>query len=1092
MRQDFLHACTDNLVRSISAKMQNPSSPRDESKPVEKERRAPGPGAGDVEFGKASPLRNPLQKKPQPNIFMPKPNRPMHRPGATSAQHRVPSSSSLPPPAQTAGAPQYSQPTFKTLNNPIFVPTNQPLRSIPPAPVPTYSSASSASNPYAMYVPPQPFIDLTRPSPKTKPQRDNDSDSDDDGDRFDPDAEIRANTGRFGAPDPYMYLDSKRADEDMKKLLEGAFDDETEKSKIRLRARTRKVEKEAEIKAKSLADKLSALSMKQEEESKRKGAENEEEEEEEDGTVEGLAVKLLPHQVEGVSWMIDKEIGQKKTRGILPKGGILADDMGLGKTVQSLTLILTNPRPAPDAKPEHKQQKLPGKDVGKGTLVVAPLALIKQWESEIKTKVNRSHALKVLVHHGPSRTKNAAELKKYDVVITTYQTLTSEHAGSNMESDHGTRIGCFGVHWYRLMLDEAHSIKNRNAKSTLACCALPAWYRWCLTGTPMQNNLDELQSLVKFLRIKPYCDLPRWKDAITTPMKNGRGGLAMQRLQVFLKAFMKRRTKDILKQDGALNFGGKAATAEDGQAKNGGMQIVKREVLTVECDFDPVEKQYYDRLQARADERLEQMQRSEKSDYIGALVLLLRLRQMCDHPQLIEMAMAKDKDAMTTGVPSGKGKSGGDEMDALTALMGGITVEAENCDICQIKLSSREAGSGAVRCSECEADIAAMKTDKSGKKSKKLKSKTKIIKAEAKPEPRHARNRKVVVDSDDEEGEGEWIGKGPEQHVDLGSDDDEDADGGGESLNTMDSDRSDDEDSQVVDSPSRAGKLKVVNSDDDTESSGDEDEDDGQTDVSEAEEEDEACDSDQSGFLEGMGHTGTNKHQPSTKIRQLLRILHAETPKHKTIVFSQFTTMLDLIEPHLRHANIRFVRYDGSMRPDAREQSLNSLKTDKRTRVLLCSLKCGSLGLNLTAASRVVIVEPFWNPFVEEQAIDRVHRLNQTVDVKVFRLTIRHSVEERILELQEKKRELAKAAIEGGKGMGNLSMKDILGLFKHDAENVAHANDEEYAAKFGDDGRLLDGPSYVSGTDHMRDLGSRVMSKGAGKRAEDPVYGRRW
>jgi SNF2 family DNA or RNA helicase len=101
---------------------------------------------------------------------------------------------------------------------------------------------------------------------------------------------------------------------------------------------------------------------------------------------------------------------------------------------------------------------------------------------------------------------------------------------------------------------------------------------------------------------------------------------------------------------------------------------------------------------------------------------------------------------------------------------------------------------------------------------------------------------------------------------------------------------------------------------------------------------------------------------PSTKIRQLLKILEQETDEHKVIVFSQFTSMLDLIEPFLKRAGYNFTRYDGSMRNDLREASLSKLRNDKRTRVLLCSLKCGSLGLNLTAASRVVIMEPFWNP----------------------------------------------------------------------------------------------------------------------------------
>lgn len=100
----------------------------------------------------------------------------------------------------------------------------------------------------------------------------------------------------------------------------------------------------------------------------------------------------------------------------------------------------------------------------------------------------------------------------------------------------------------------------------------------------------------------------------------------------------------------------------------------------------------------------------------------------------------------------------------------------------------------------------------------------------------------------------------------------------------------------------------------------------------------------------------------STKIRYLLDILEKETPEHKVIVFSQFTSMLDLIQPFLKRHGYDYVRYDGSMRPDVREYNLNKLRNDKRTRILLCSLKCGGVGLNLTAASRVVLVEPFWNP----------------------------------------------------------------------------------------------------------------------------------
>ncbi|KAK3678567.1 hypothetical protein LTR78_001865 [Recurvomyces mirabilis] len=1059
-------------LANITAKMQSPSTKSNTSDEVDFS--VLKPLEPQAKFGEASPLRNPLKKQsPTSNLFIPK--KPLYRPqlhsqylssAAQQAMPQPPSQSTFYLPGQAPASSRPPPPPSNVRPTPVWQPLNVPQRTQYQPQQPTFSSAGSGSGyaaPYRPPPPPKPIVDLTR---------------NDDEEEFDPDAAIRDGQ-RFGEPDPYMYVDSNAANDNIKNLLEGAFDDNEDKSRTRLRKRAKKALDEGKKKeAKGLADKLAALKV--EDKAAPESAEDAEEEEEEDGTVEGLAVKLLPHQVEGVSWMIDKEIGKGKVKGVLPHGGILADDMGLGKTVQSVALILTNSRPPPDAKPEHPKQKLPGKDVSKSTLVVAPLALIKQWEDEIKTKVSKSHALRVLVHHGANRTKSAVELKKYDVVITTYQTLTSEHAGSSMNVEGGARIGCFGVHWYRVVLDEAHSIKNRNAKSTQACYALPSWYRWCLSGTPMQNNLDELQSLIRFLRIKPYSELSKWKADITQPMKNGRGGLAMRRLQIFLRAIMKRRTKDILKQSGALNFGGKPAEGGTQDEKKGGMQIVKREVVNVECEFDATEREFYDRLQSRADLRLQEMMKNGKNtDYIGALVLLLRLRQACNHIHLIEMAANKDKDSMSL-MGSKPASHGEDEMDDLTRLMGGVSVETKKCDVCQVKLGGAEAKNGSVRCGDCTADILMLK------KSKKTKPKKKKGAV-------RVQHRRPAQGGDEDEGE--WIGEGAERHIELGKaggTDDEDADGGGETLNSIDSDRSADEDEDEDDSPPRARTRRrpvVKDEDDDNDDSTD----------------DSDNDSDDSppGISRYSGSsTSGNAQPPSTKIRRLLRILHIECPDHKVIVFSQFTTMLDLIEPHLRSAGLRHVRYDGSMRNDAREASLHSLRNDRKTRVLLCSLKCGSLGLNLTAASRVIIVEPFWNPFVEEQAIDRVHRLNQTVDVKVYRLTVAQSVEERIIALQDRKRELAKAAIEGaGNTVNKLSMQEILGLFKHDAQHSSAEHDEQDRAmweKFGGDSGVLKAggrEAVESGRLDVQGMG-RVMGSQGGQRGgrgvEHDVFGRRW
>lgn len=762
--------------------------------------------------------------------------------------------------------------------------------------------------------------------------------------------------------------------------------------------------------------------------------------------------------------------------------------MHRGKTIQSIALLLTNPRPSPTPPTSATDRRALSNTIVKGTLVVAPLALIKQWEAEIKDKVSEDHRMRICVHHGPQRTKRFEDLKKYDVVITTYQILVSEH-GSSSEREDGPKVGCFGLHWYRVILDEAHTIKNRNAKATQAAYNLRSEYRWCLTGTPMQNNLDELQSLIRFLRIKPYDNLAVWKDQITRPMSQGRGGVAIKRLQFYLKAFMKRRTKDVLKKEGALNPGGES-DAKAGDATRG-FRIMDRKVEAVVADFSAEERRFYDRLEKRTDESLERMMGDQKMNYASALVLLLRLRQACNHPQLVGGNMAKDKDAMTTGQASGdrspsKVKSQDEDVDEMAALLGGLSVDTKQCDVCQKDLSEEESSSRMTRCAECEADFAGMGMSKKGSR-KKFNSHSRST--DAKPASRKQRASKFILeDSDDERGDGEWIVPHEQHDVSnfgiAGGTDDENVEGGGESLLSNDTESGDESEIKILGSR----RKEVISLDTSDEESEVKSESDSQSDSATASSSDE----------EEELPTNT-KLSPTTsaKIRQLLTTLKLETPHHKTIVFSQFTSMLNLIEPHLRACHLAFTRYDGSMRNDLREASLTRLRSDPKCRILLCSLKCGSLGLNLTAASRVVILEPFWNPFVEEQAIDRVHRINQTKDVVVYKLTVKDTVEERILALQEKKRALASAAIEGKEKVGKLSMKDILNLFKRDAEH-----DGSHDAGHGVDGlgakmRVL---GASNGADVVRDVNAvrRVTPPvvggvgGAKKGREDPVFGRRW
>ncbi|WKT47746.1 hypothetical protein QSH57_012651 [Fusarium oxysporum f. sp. vasinfectum] len=784
-----------------------------------------------------------------------------------------------------------------------------------------------------------------------------------------------------------------------------------------------------------------------------------------DGTVDGLKVKLLPHQVEGVEWMRGRELGPVK-RGKVPKGGILADDMGLGKTLQTISLILTNQKPAKDAPGWKKHFE----KIEKTTLVVAPLALIRQWEHEINDKVEKTHGLKVCVHHGPNRTKRFKELALYDVVITTYQILVSEH-GNSSDAENGLKAGCFGLHWWRVVLDEAHTVKNRNAKATKACYALNSEYRWCLSGTPMQNNLDELQSLVKFLRIRPYDDLKEWKEHIDLPLKNGRGHIAIRRLHSLLRCFMKRRTKEILKEAGALNPGGKPSA--EGEGSSTGFKVTERKVVTISTALSPAERKFYDRLAARADRSIEQMMQG-RVNYANALTLLLRLRQACNHPKLVEGKLEKDKDAMSTDATQ---KTQDTDIDAMADMFAGMGIVSKDCNICGRGLSAEDNKSGKDICSDCQDDLAYFNNHDA---------------ESPKKTARQPRNRNAIVDSDDEEeeAEGSWLVPEDQQgsiHLGkAGGEEDENAEGGGDWIG---SDDSEDEESKVEDKSNLSSfiendesKADMASDSDDSLAS--------LTDITKrmaAQTLDDgpshAADTTNAGTDADTTAADTTAADTTT-IRELIKILQSEVKEHKFIVFSQFTSMLDLVEPFFRKERFRFVRYDGSMKNDQREESLRKLRGDPETRILLCSLKCGSLGLNLTAATRVVILEPFWNPFVEEQAIDRVHRLTQTVDVIIYKLTVAQTVEERILELQEKKRELAEQAIEGGmrKEALKLGINEIINLFK--------PGSSENPVVIGADPSAVGNESFNG--NERRSAASSQRRPGRPRKEESEVYGRRW
>ncbi|KAJ2994654.1 hypothetical protein HDV02_001393 [Globomyces sp. JEL0801] len=170
----------------------------------------------------------------------------------------------------------------------------------------------------------------------------------------------------------------------------------------------------------------------------------------------------------------------------------------------------------------------------------------------------------------------------------------------------------------------------------------------------------------------------------------------------------------------------------------------------------------------------------------------------------------------------------------------------------------------------------------------------------------------------------------------------------------------------------------------------------------------------------------------STKIDRMLEIIREnQKDGQKTIVFSQWTSMLDVVQVALKDELMNFVRYDGKMNIQQRDDCLSKFRKDSKCDVLLASLMCTSVGLNLTVASRIILLDLWWNPSIEDQAIGRVYRMGQKNEVIVTRLVIEDTIEQTILEIQETKRNLVQTTLTKNESdaKAGISTNDILNAF---------------------------------------------------------------
>ncbi|XP_022724463.1 helicase-like transcription factor CHR28 isoform X2 [Durio zibethinus] len=752
-----------------------------------------------------------------------------------------------------------------------------------------------------------------------------------------------------------------------------------------------------------------------------------------------LTVPLLRHQRIALSWMT-----QKEKAGLHCLGGILADDQGLGKTVSTIALILMERPPSSGAssqdtrkveletlnlddddeemKQESDNNQVMANGTSKkssctseqakgrpaaGTLIVCPTSVLRQWEEELHNKVTRKANLSVLVYHGSNRTKDPVELAKYDVVLTTYSIVSTEvpkHSPvrgdddekRKLEGEHASSMDfppckkrkypsssnkkgvkhkkgvdeslldsvsrpLAKVGWFRIVLDEAQSIKNHRTQVARACWGLRAKRRWCLSGTPIQNAIDDLYSYFRFLRYDPYASYKSFCSSIKVPItKNPVKGYP--KLQAILQTIMLRRTK---------------GTLLDGKPI---INLPPKVIELKKVEFTNEERDFYSRLESDSRAQFKEYAAAGtiKQNYVNILLMLLRLRQACDHPLLVRGFDSNS--SWRSSIETAK-KLPQEKLKFLLSCLSSLAL----CGICNDPPDDAVVAiCGHVFCNQCISELLSGDEDQCATANCKVRLSASSVFSNA------------TLNSS--------LSEKPGHDSSLDCSD----------SNVVEVSRPCSEDSMYDSSKIRAA-LEVLQS--------------------LAKPQDHRLKT--SSYPEGSSnlHSGDSPNgfpdEKNLVKDESLNDSYKVFGK-KAIVFSQWTRMLDLFEACLKSSSIQYRRLDGTMSVAARDKAVKDFNTLPEVSVMIMSLKAASLGLNMVAACHVLLLDLWWNPTTEDQAIDRAHRIGQTRAVTVLRLTVKDTVEDRILALQQKKREMVASAFgedETGGCQTRLTVEDLEYLF---------------------------------------------------------------
>ncbi|KAI1430217.1 SNF2 family N-terminal domain-containing protein [Xylaria sp. FL1777] len=716
-----------------------------------------------------------------------------------------------------------------------------------------------------------------------------------------------------------------------------------------------------------------------------------------------VQTELLRHQKQGLYFMTTKEQprqfasngktpdsfwqlqhghhGQKFFRNVItgqvhdkmpPEtfGGILADMMGLGKTLSILSLVATTldnaddwskqepiqpQAPTPKKKGESSRQfnvpappplqLTPLKRNGKATLLVCPLSTINNWEEQIKLHIKPGQ-MKYYIYHGSNRIKDPNLLVDYDMVLTTYGSVASEVTARNRGKPGPWPLEEIG--WFRIVLDEAHMIREQSTLQFKAICRLQANRRWAVTGTPVQNKLDDLAALLAFLRLKPFDEKGKFTQYITAPFKMCDPEI-VPKLRVLVDSVTLRRLKDKI-------------------------DLAPRTDHLIRLDFSPNERKLYQLFEQNAQDKVQVLAAGRErmvggKVYIHILQSILRLRLICAHGRdLLNDADLEIVQGMTADSAI---DIDSDDEDTKPAIAEARSYEAfalmeetnnDLCISCKRRIGSND---GADIASEREEDI--------------IGHMTACFHLLC---PNCIKAWKREVDGK-ELGNCLFCGS----YIRF-------------QCNEL-----------------RKSKLEIEHEGHHPNKRG-------------------TKNRSKDGYPGYSGpHTKTN-----ALVEDLLRSeaeskAKPDEPPFKSVVFSAWTSHLDLIEIALESVGICFTRLDGKMSRPARSAAMTAFREDDSVHVILVSISAGGLGLNLVTGNTVYMMEPQYNPAAEAQAIDRVHRLGQKRPVRTVRYIMRNSIEEKMLALQDKKMKLASLSMDRNRVMDKAEaakqkLMDLRDLFK--------------------------------------------------------------